>query len=132
MKKLQEKKDTLEKQMTNLNTLNLLLQTNLHTQQNKEIQQTEQLAVSRQPTNRTYQDRERKEIKETWKMKKINKKICYACEADNHKIKDCDSRKNIFIIDTASTQISKEELKYRLEDYGKIKCTKIRQKDTEV
>ena len=118
--------------MTNLNTLNLLLQTNLHTQQNKEIQQTEQLAVSRQPTNRTYQDRERKEIKETWKMKKINKKICYACEADNHKIKDCDSRKNIFIIDTASTQISKEELKYRLEDYGKIKCTKIRQKDTEV
>ena len=59
-------------------------------------------------------------------MKKINKKICYSCEPDNHEIKDCESRKNIFIIDTASTQISKEELKHRLEDYGKIKCIKVR------
>ena len=60
-------------------------------------------------------------------MQEINKKICYACESDNHKIKDCDSGKNIFIIDRASRQIKKEELKYRLEEYGKIKCIKIRQ-----
>ena len=60
-------------------------------------------------------------------MKEINKKICYACESDNHEIKDCDSGKNIFIIDRASRQIKKEELKYRLEEYGKIKCIKIRQ-----
>ena len=60
-------------------------------------------------------------------MKEINKKICYACESDNHEIKDCDSGKNIFIIDRASRQIKKEELKYRLEEYGKIKCIKITQ-----
>ena len=35
-----------------------------------------------------------------------------ACESDNHEIKDCDSGKNIFIIDRASRQIKKEELKY--------------------
>ena len=26
-------------------------------------------------------------------MKEINKKICYACESDNHEIKYCDSGK---------------------------------------
>ena len=60
-------------------------------------------------------------------MKEINKKICYACESDNHEIKDCDSGENIFIIDRANRQINKEKLKYRLEEYGKIKCINIRQ-----
>ena len=36
IKKLQEEKDTLEKQVTDLKTLNLHLETNLHRQQNKE------------------------------------------------------------------------------------------------
>ena len=39
-KKLQEEKDTLEKQMSDLN---LNLETNIHRQQNKETQQTEQV-----------------------------------------------------------------------------------------
>ena len=41
------------------------------------------------------------------------------------KSKCCDSGKNIFTIHRASRQINKEELKYRLEEYGKIKCMKI-------
>ena len=127
IKKLQEEKDTLEKQISDLKTLNLNLETNLHRQQNKEIQQTEQRAISRQPTDSTDQERERKEHTKTQGMKEINKKICNACESDNHEIKDCDSGKNIFITDRASRQIKKEELKYRLEEYGKIKCIKIRQ-----
>ena len=49
--------------MTDLKTLNLHLETSLHRQQNKEIQQREQLAISRQPANRTDQERERKENK---------------------------------------------------------------------
>ena len=57
-------------------------------------------------------------------MKGINKNICYAYESDNHEIKDRDSVKNIFI---DSRQINNEGLKYRLEEYGKIKYKKIRQ-----
>ena len=60
-------------------------------------------------------------------MKEINKKIWYACVSDNDEIKDCHLGKNIFITDRASRQINKEELKYRLEEYGKIPCIKIRQ-----
>ena len=123
---MQEEKDTLEKQISELKTLNLNLETNLHRQQNKEIQQTEQRVISRQPTDSTDQKRERKENTKTQGMKEINKKICYACESNNHEIKDCDSGKSIFIIDRASRQI-KKELKYRSEEYGKIKCIKIRQ-----
>ena len=58
-------------------------------------------------------------------MKEINKKICYVCEPGNHEIKYCDSGKSIFIIDRESRRINKEELKYRLEKYGKIKCIKV-------
>ena len=51
----------------------------------------------------------------------------YACESGNHVIKECNSGENIFIIHRAGKQINKEELKYRLKEYGKIKCIKIRQ-----
>ena len=47
--------------------------------------------------------------------------------AKKYEIKDCDSGKNISIIDRANRPIKKEELKYRLEEYGKIKCIKTRQ-----
>ena len=71
---MQEEKDTLEKQMTDLKTLNLNLETNLQRKQNKETHQTEQLVISRQSTGRTDQKRERKENKKTQEMKEINKK----------------------------------------------------------
>ena len=60
-------------------------------------------------------------------MKEINKIICYTCESDNPEIKDCDSEKNIFIIDRPSRQINKYKLKYSLEEYEKTKCIKIMQ-----
>ena len=82
---------------------------------------------NKQTTHRQYRPGKRKERKYKNTGNERNKKICYACESDNHEIKDCDSGKNIFIIDRASRQIKKEELKYRLEEYGKIKCIKIRQ-----
>ena len=60
-------------------------------------------------------------------MKERNKQICYASESDNHEIKDGDSGEDIFITDRVSREINNEKLRYRLEEYGKIKCEKIRQ-----
>ena len=45
-----------------MSDLNLSLETNIHRQQNKETQQTEQVVISRQPTDITDQERERKNI----------------------------------------------------------------------
>ena len=113
--------------MTYLKSLSLNLETNLHRRRNKETHQTEQLAISRQPTDRTVQEKERKENKKTQEIKETNKKICYAYESDNHQIKDCDSWKIIFITDRVNRKINKKELKCRLEEYGKIKYIKIKQ-----
>ena len=63
IKKLEEEKDTMENKNNKSKTLNLHLETNLHKQQNKDTQWTEQLAIIRKPTDRTDQDRERKEDK---------------------------------------------------------------------
>ena len=63
----------MEKRISDLKTLNLNLETNLHRQQNKETQQTEQGAISRQPTDRTDQERERKENTKTQGRKEIKK-----------------------------------------------------------
>ena len=60
---MQKEKDTLEKQVADLKSLNLQLDTNLHRQQNKHAHQIEQLATSRQLTDRTSKERERKENK---------------------------------------------------------------------
>ena len=57
---MQEENDSLDKQVTDLNTLNLNLETNLQRQHNKGTQQTEQLAICRKLANRTDQERERK------------------------------------------------------------------------
>ena len=53
--------------------------------------------------------------------------MCLECESENHEVKDRDSEKSIFIIDRANRQTNKEELKYRLEEYGKMKCIKTRE-----
>ena len=54
--------------MSDLKTLNLNLETN-NRQQNKETRQTEQRAISRQPTDSTDRERERKENTKTQGMK---------------------------------------------------------------
>ena len=41
--------------------------------------------------------------------------------------KSWNQRENLFIIGRASRRINKQELKYRLEGYGKIKCIDITQ-----
>ena len=111
--------------MSVLKTLNLNLEINLHRQQNKETQPTEQRAISRQLTYRTDQRKERNYKNTGNERNKQN--ICYACESDSHEIKDYDSGKNIFTIDKASWRINKEALKYRLEEHWNIICIKIRQ-----
>ena len=81
IKNFQEEKNTLEKQVIDLKTLNVHLEVKLHIQQNKETQELGPNSIdmtrSRQPTHRTDQERERKENKKTQEKKEINKKNMY-------------------------------------------------------
>ena len=59
---------------------------------------------------------EQKQLQET--------KTCYACGSKEHLIKSCKKNTNKFIINEKWPEISEEDLKYFLEDYGKISSTK--------
>ena len=92
--------------MSDLKNLNLNLQKNLHRQQNKETQQTEQRAISKEPTDRTDQVRERNMSQTVMKSKTV-------------------TQGRIFLLLTEQAdKLIKKSLKYRLEEYGKIKMCK--------
>ena len=53
-------------------------------------------------------------------------KTCYACRLKEHLIKSCKKNTNLFAINEEWPNISEEELKYFLEEYGKISSIKTR------
>ena len=51
-----------------------------------------------------------------------NKEIlCHACRSEKHEIKDCQSKKNIYIVDLERNQIIEHKLRKELEKYGEVK-----------
>ena len=48
-------------------------------------------------------------------------KLCYACGSTTHQIKTCDSKANIFIMDTKRDPLDKQQLKMELREFGNIK-----------
>ena len=44
--------------------------------------------------------------------------MCHACGSEKHEIKDCESKRNIYIIDLERNQIIEHKLKKELEKYG--------------
>ena len=57
-----------------------------------------------------------------------DKRTCYACGTKGHKIKDCESKLNIFI--TFKENLNSEELKRIMEEYGTVKIIKIKEVQT--
>ena len=48
-------------------------------------------------------------------------KLCHACGSEKHEIKDCESKRNIYVIDLKRNQIIEHKLRKKLEKYGEIK-----------
>ena len=57
-----------------------------------------------------------------------DERTCYACGTKGHKIKDCESKLNIFI--TFKENLNSEELKRMMEEYGTVKSIKIKEVQT--
>ena len=51
-------------------------------------------------------------------------KTCYVCVSKEHLINACKKNTNLFVTNEEWPKISEEELKYFLEEYGKISCIK--------
>ena len=54
-------------------------------------------------------------------------KTYHACGSEKHEIKDCESKRNIYIIDLARNQIIEHKLRKELEKCGEVKSMRVRQ-----
>ena len=54
-------------------------------------------------------------------------KLCRACGFEKHKIKDCQSKRNICIIDLKRNQIIEHKLREEIENYGEVKSMRVTQ-----
>ena len=51
---------------------------------------------------------------------------CHACELKGHKIKECQTKQNIYIVNLKKTLRSKLEIQEKMQQYGNIKNIKVR------
>ena len=66
-----------------------------------------------------------KRYKRTVEEKQLQEtKTCYACGSEKHLIESCKKKTNLFVTNEEWPDISEEELKYFLEEYGKINSIK--------
>ena len=51
---------------------------------------------------------------------------CHACGLKGHKIKECQTKQNIYIVNLKKTVRSKLEIQEEMQQYGNIKSIKVR------
>ena len=86
---------------------------------NKHRKQTNNLNNNTKEKDKRY----KKHVKE----KKLQEtKTCYACGSKEHLIKPCKKNTNLFVTNKECPDISEEELKYLLYEYGKVNSIKTR------
>ena len=66
--------------------------------------------------------------KKTNQSGKKDKRTSYACGTKGHKIKDCENNLNIFI--TFKENLSSQEMRRIMEEYGTVKSIKIKKLET--
>ena len=111
----------LEKQVTSLKRVNLELETTTHSTENSQIRRKpESNTITRENTSQT--DINGSNLSNTKQLNPVpqnKEKLCHACGSEKHKIKDCKSKRNIYIIDLERNQIIEHKLRKELEKYGK-------------
>ena len=101
IKTIEKDKVELEKQYSNLKSINLKLETK----------------IGHQDKERTIETYGRQEITQPSKY--------YACGLQEHQIKDCNTDRNIFVKYSRDDTMNVHELKNIMAEYGKIKSLKV-------
>ena len=110
----------LEQQVTSLKTVNLELETTTHSIENSQIRRKpESNTITRENTSQTdINDSNLSNTKQLDPVPQNKEKLCHACGSEKHEIKDCESKRNIYIIDLKRNQIIEHKLRKELEKYG--------------
>ena len=119
----------LEQQVTSLKRVNLELETTIHSLENWQIRRKpEPNRITRENTSQT--DINNNSLSNTKQLDPVpqnKEKLCHACGSEKHEIKDCESKRNIYIIDLKRNQIIEHKLRKELEKYGELKSVRVRQ-----
>ena len=113
----------LEQQVTSLKRVNLELETTIHSLKNLQIRRKpESNTIARKNTSQTdINDSNLSNTKQLDPVPQNKEKLCHACGSEKHEIKDCESKRNIYIIDLKRNQIIEHKLRKELEKYGEVK-----------
>ena len=119
----QSRNNELEQQVTSLKRVNLELETTIHSLKNLQIRRKpESNTIARKNTSQTdINDSNLSNTKQLDPVPQNKEKLCHACGSEKHEIKDCESKRNIYIIDLKRNQIIEHKLRKELEKYGELK-----------
>ena len=126
----QSTNNELEQQVTSLKRVNLELETTIHSLENSQIRRKpESNRITRENTSQTLHiiDNNLSNTKQLDPVPQNKEKLCHACGSEKHEIKDCKSKRNIYIIDLKRNQIIEHKLRKELEKYGEVKSMRVRQ-----
>ena len=105
------------------------LETTIHSLENWQIRRKpEPNRITRENTSQT--DINNNSLSNTKQLDPVpqnKEKLCHACGSEKHEIKDCESKRNIYIIDLKRNQIIEHNLRKELEKHREVKSMRVRQ-----
>ena len=108
----------------------MLVETTIHSLENSQIRRKpESNGITRENTSQTLDiiDNNLSNTKQLDPVPQNKEKLCHACGSEKHEIKDCKSKRNIYIIDLKRNQIIEHKLRKELEKFGEVKSMRVRQ-----
>ena len=120
----QSTNNELEQQLTSLKRVNLELETTIHSLENSQIRrkpESNRITLENASQTVDVNDNNLSNTKHLEPVPQNKEKTYHACGSDKNEIKDCKSKKNIYVIDLKRNQIIERKLRKELERYGEIK-----------
>ena len=105
------------------------LETTIHSLENSQIRRKpESNRTTRENTSQTdINDNNLSNTKQLDPVPQNKEKLCHACGSEKHEIKDCESKRNIYILDLEKSKIIVHKLRKEPEKYGAVKSMRVRQ-----
>ena len=128
----QSTNNELEHQLTSLKRVNLELETTVHSLEKLQIRRKPDSARSNQENTNQTLDLNDNNIRNTKQFEPVpqnKERLCGACGSEKHEIKDCESKRNIYITNVKRNQTIEHKLRKELEKYGEVQSTRVRQGD---
>ena len=128
----QSTNNELEHQLTSLKRVNLELETTVHSLEILQIRRKPDSARSNQENTNQTLDLNDNNIRNTKQFEPVpqnKERLCGACGSEKHEIKDCESKRNIYITNVKRNQTIEHKLRKELEKYGEVQSTRVRQDD---